>query len=63
MTATITAIEEASKVTLKGPEGHEVTVKVKDPKKVDKVDGVSVGDLVQLTYTRAFAIPVEPAPK
>ena len=61
VTATITAIDkEASKVTLKGPEGHEVSVKVKDPK---KLDGVSVGDLVQLTYTRAFAIAVEPAPK
>jgi hypothetical protein len=35
-------------------------VKVKDPK---KLDGVSVGDLVQLTYTRAVAIAVKPAPK
>jgi Cu/Ag efflux protein CusF len=61
LTSTITAIDkEASEVTLKGPEGHQVTVKVKDPK---KLDGVSVGDLVQLTYTRAVAIAVEPAPK
>jgi Cu/Ag efflux protein CusF len=59
ISATITAIDkEASKVTLKGPEGHEVTVKVRDPK---KLDGVSVGDLVQLTYTRALAIAVKPA--
>jgi Cu/Ag efflux protein CusF len=59
VTATITAIDkEKSKVTLKGPEGHSVTVKVKDPK---KLEGVSVGDLVQLTYTQALAISVKPA--
>ena len=56
---TITAIDKAhSKVTLKGPEGHSVTVKVKDPK---KLEGVAVGDLVQLTYTQALAIAVKPA--
>ena len=61
VTATIEAIDKAaSKVTLKGPNGHEVTVKVKDPK---KLEGVNVGDLVQLTYTRALAISVHPAPK
>jgi Cu/Ag efflux protein CusF len=61
VTATIEAIDKAaSKVTLKGPEGNKVTVKVKDPK---KLEGVSVGDLVQLTYTRALAISVRPAPK
>jgi Cu/Ag efflux protein CusF len=61
LTSEITAIDKkASEVTLKGPEGHQVTVKVKDPK---KLDGVSVGDLVQLTYTRAVAIAVKPAPK
>ena len=59
VTATITAIDkEHSKVTLKGPEGHSVTVKVKDPK---KLEGVAVGDLVQLTYTQALAIAVKPA--
>jgi hypothetical protein len=61
VTATIEAIDKtASRVTLKGPEGNEVTVKVKDPK---KLEGVNVGDLVQLTYTRALAISVHPAPK
>jgi Cu/Ag efflux protein CusF len=61
VTATIEAIDKAaSKVTLKGPEGHEVTVHVKDPK---KLEGVAVGDLVQLTYTQALAISVHPAPK
>jgi hypothetical protein len=61
VTATIEAIDKAnSKVTLKGPEGHEVTVEVKDP---TKLEGVNVGDLVQLTYTKALAISVHPAPK
>jgi Cu/Ag efflux protein CusF len=61
VTATIEAIDKAnSKVTLKGPEGHEVTVEVKDP---TKLEGVNVGDLVQLTYTKALAISVHRAPK
>ena len=61
VTATVEAIDKAnSKVTLKGPEGHEVTVKVKDP---TKLEGVAVGDSVQLTYTQALAISVHPAPK
>ena len=61
VTATIEAIDKAtSRVTLKGPEGNEVTVKVKDPK---KLEGVNVGDLVQLTYTQALAISVHPAAK
>jgi hypothetical protein len=60
-TATIEAIDKpASKVTLKGPEGRTVTVKVKHP---EKLDVVSVGDQVQITYTRALAISVKAAPK
>jgi Cu/Ag efflux protein CusF len=59
VTATVEAIDpEASTVRLKGPEGNQVTVAVKDPK---KLEGVSVGDLVEITYTRALAISVEPA--
>jgi hypothetical protein len=60
-TATIEGIDKAaSKVTLKGPEGNDVTVKVKDPKKLDVVN---VGDQVQITYTRALAISVKAAPQ
>jgi len=59
-TATIEAIDKpGSKVTLKGPEGNKVTFKVRDPKKLDVVN---VGDQVQITYTRALAIDVKPAP-
>jgi len=57
ITATITAIDKAAQtVTLKGPEGNSLTVKARDPKKLDKV---SVGDLVNITYTEAVAILVE----
>jgi hypothetical protein len=58
-TATIDAIDKAnSRVMLKGPEGNKVSVKVRDPK---KLDAVSVGDQVQITYTRALAISVTDA--
>ncbi len=47
-------------VTLKGPEGNLFKVKAKDP---EKLKAVSVGDLVDITYTQALAVSVEPAPK
>jgi hypothetical protein len=54
----ITAIDkEASEVTLKISGDHQLTVKV-DPK---KLDGVSVGDLVHLTYSQALVIAVKSA--
>ncbi|HTP42064.1 MAG TPA: hypothetical protein VML36_06555 [Nitrospiria bacterium] len=57
ITATITAIDKAAQtVTLKGPQGNMLTVKARDPKKLDKV---AVGDLVNITYTEAVAILVE----
>ena len=46
-------------VTVKGPQGNVETVKVRDPK---NLAGVKVGDLVELTYTQALAIALEPAP-
>lgn len=61
VTATITKIDtKANTVTLKGPEGKEVTVKVKNP---DNLKGVKVGDLVEITYSVAVGISVEKAPK
>jgi Cu/Ag efflux protein CusF len=57
ITATITAIDKAANtVTLKGPDGDVVTVRARDPKKLNKV---AVGDLVNITYTEALAIAVE----
>lgn len=40
-------------VTLAGPGGKTIDVKVRDPKNLDKV---KVGDQVVITYTQAFAI-------
>ena len=58
--AKVTAIgKHKESVTLTGPEGNSVTIKVKDPK---KLNGVKVGDDVEITYTQALAISVEKAP-
>jgi hypothetical protein len=58
---TIAAIDKAkSQVTLRGPDGKTDTVKVRDP---SKLDVVSVGDVVDITYTEALALAVEPAGK
>jgi Cu/Ag efflux protein CusF len=59
VTSTIEAIDPVTpSVTLKGPEGNLVTVKVRDRAKLARV---KVGDLVDITYTRAIAVSVEPA--
>jgi Cu/Ag efflux protein CusF len=59
-TVMITAIDaKAPSVTFKGPQGNTRTIKVMHP---EKLEGVSVGDTVQLTFTEAFGIKVEPAP-
>jgi len=56
VTATIVGIDMPNlRVSLKGPDGNIVTTKVRD---ADKLSRVSVGDLVELTYTEAFAISV-----
>lgn len=59
--ATIEAINEAKgSVTLKGPGGKSVDVTARDPKNLKKV---KVGDLVEITYTEALAVSIEPASK
>ena len=62
VTTTIDAIDSKAKtVTIKGPEGNTETIKVKDPK---NLEGVKVGDLVDITYTQALAVGLDkPAPK
>ena len=61
MTVLITAIDpKAPSVTFKGPAGNTRTVKVMHP---EKLQGVNVGDTVEITYTEALAIKVEEAPK
>jgi Cu/Ag efflux protein CusF len=60
-TVAITAIDtKVPSVTFKGPGGNTRTIKVKDPA---KLQGVSVGDTVELTYSEALAVKVEAAAK
>ena len=57
LTATIAGIDkEAKTVTLQTADGETTTIKVRHPEKLDQV---SVGDLVEITYTEALAISVE----
>lgn len=61
VTVTITAIDPSvPTVTFMGPKGNKKTIQVRDPQ---KLVGVKVGDLVDITYTEAIAIKVDPAPK
>jgi len=59
VTATIMDISpKKTYVTLKGPDGKTVDVKVVDPKNLEKV---KVGDQIEITYTQAFAIALDKA--
>ena len=61
VTVTIVAIDpKVPSVTFKGPGGNTRTIKVMHP---EKLQGVSVGDAVDLTYTEAIAIKVDSAKK
>jgi len=61
VTASVMAIDKMTpSITLKGPEGNVVTVRVMDPKNLEKV---KVGDKLFITYTEALAISVERAGK
>jgi hypothetical protein len=61
VTVLITAIDpKVPSVTFQGPKGNTRTIKVMRP---EKLEGVSVGDTVEITYTEALAIKVEEAPK
>lgn len=64
VTVVVTAIDAAAQtVTVKGPQGNSHTVKVQDPA---NLEGVKVGDSVDITYTEVMAIKVhtpQAAPK
>lgn len=61
VTVLITAIDpKVPSVTFQGPGGGTRTIKVRHP---EKLEGVSVGDTVEITYTEALALKVEEAPK
>jgi translation elongation factor P/translation initiation factor 5A len=50
-------------VTLTGPKGNTETVEVKRPELQEKLKTLKPGDEVQITYTEAIAIKVEPKAK
>jgi Cu/Ag efflux protein CusF len=57
--ADVVAVNEKDKVvTLRGPEGHFVDLKVQDPAQLKRI---KAGDQVQAVYTEALAISVAPA--
>jgi Cu/Ag efflux protein CusF len=57
ITGTITGIDrKANTVTVKGPQGRSETITAKDPK---NLQGLKVGDLVELTYTQALAVSLD----
>jgi hypothetical protein len=59
VTATVEDISpKKTYVTLKGPDGKTVDVKVVEPKNLEKV---KVGDQIEITYTQAFAIALNKA--
>ena len=51
---------KASTIKVKGPKGNETTLNVQNP---DQFKVVKKGDLIEVTYTEAIALSVEPAPK
>ena len=55
----VTAVDPAkSTITIKGPTGNVRTLNVKNP---DQFKVVKVGDHIEVTYTEALAVNVEPA--
>jgi hypothetical protein len=57
LTARVMAVDKKkSTVTLEGPQGKEVTLKVQDPK---RLEGVDRGELVEATYREAVVISVD----
>ena len=61
LTATIEKIDRTMpSITLRGPEGKLVTFMVRHP---ERLKLVKIGDKLQITYERAVAVSVEPAPK
>ena len=61
VTIVITAIDpKMPSVTFKGPAGNVRTIRVEHP---ELLEGVKVGDTVDITYTEALAVTVVKAPK
>ena len=59
--ATVEGLERPTRLlTLKGPRGNYLTVRARDPKKLEKL---RLGDTIVVTFTEALAVAVEKAEK
>lgn len=59
--AEVVAVDQhASTIKIKGPKGKVVTLNVRNP---DQFKVVKLGDKIEVTYTEALALSVEPAAK
>jgi Cu/Ag efflux protein CusF len=47
---------KGQRITLEGPRGGQETIKVKDPK---HLEGVKVGDLVEITFLQALVVALD----
>ena len=55
---TVTAVDPTiPSITVKGPKGNVFSMRVQDPK---RLEGVKVGDTLDVTYTQAMLIAVDP---
>jgi len=60
-TVTITAIDRKNHtVTVKGPQGGTETIKAKEPK---NLEGLKVGDMVEISYSQALAVSLDKSGK
>lgn len=57
LTATVVGLDKAAgQLTLKGPKGKVVTLKAREPR---RLEDVKVGDLIEVEYTESVAVSVE----
>jgi hypothetical protein len=55
---TVTALDpKVPSISVKGPKGNVFSMRVQDPK---RLEGVKVGDMIDITYTQALLIAVDP---
>ena len=61
VTAKVVAVDMAAKtVVLMGPQGNKHAVKVQDPDLQAQLGKIKAGDNMEVTYTQAVAVSVEP---
>ena len=55
---TVTALDpKVPSISVKGPKGNVFSMRVQDPK---RLEGVKVGDTIDVTYTQALLVAVDP---